>query len=135
MNPKKAARALAAMTTPLCGEPCGVVDEHRCCQRVFCMLVKRAAEIAGVDLPPETGHDIPFMGESGCVVDPTLRPGCTAYLCPAHEKRLSRSERRKLGRLRRALMGDEGIRKLAEANDVAAKEPEIARALEEFGRS
>jgi hypothetical protein len=78
-------RELADMTHEVCGSTCNrrpPKSETRCCDREYCdFTAEYAKEEWGVDLVP-TGHPtIPFMGEHGCVVEPHLRPMCTAHVC------------------------------------------------------
>lgn len=57
---------------------------HSCCSPEYCdMAADIAHEQWDVDLEPlRTGHPmLPFMGKSGCVVAPHLRPLCTLHTC------------------------------------------------------
>ena len=58
-------------------------DEFRCCDKMFCDLVKNA-------LPEEVNYEyksdqkVPFMGKNGCVVKPEHRPFCAGFVCGPH---------------------------------------------------
>lgn len=55
---------------------------HSCCDEIYCSEAKIVAKLwFGVDLK-ETGHKtLPYMGESGCTVQPHMRPRCTVHVC------------------------------------------------------
>lgn len=59
----------------------------RCCDKMFCDLVKEHNFVLGQTLPePPNVGGIPFMGEKGCVVPPHQRPYCSGWVCPHHLK-------------------------------------------------
>lgn len=67
------------LTAPECAK-CRV--PHSCCDSMYCEFSREWAKNKfGVTLK-ETGHPrLPFMGESGCTVEPHLRPLCTLHVC------------------------------------------------------
>ena len=70
---------MAALTRPECGA-CRV--PWSCCDPLYCrMAVEYARDVWGEDITVlKTAHPtLPFMGESGCVVAPHLRPPCTLH--------------------------------------------------------
>ena len=81
-------RELAELTLPkchLCRAP------MICCDPMYCKFAKeRAAEwnvtLSEVELGqrPAQQKDLLFMGPTGCVVPPHLRPLCTAHVCEQH---------------------------------------------------
>lgn len=77
--------ALYRHTYPECKFRC---DRDQCCDASYCEEARRfSKETYGIDLE-DTGHpDLPFMGASGCVVPPHLRPKCTAFLCTIRDRR------------------------------------------------
>lgn len=91
-------RDIAALTAPKCATcPSMKTAPHRCCDKAFCDIVKAGMERAGLPAIPTTGHQIPYMGEHGCVVPPEYRPGCAGYVCDEHLR--DRSFRREWMRL------------------------------------
>lgn len=78
---KKAYEEMAELTLPKC-QGCKP-RAYSCCDKLFGCEVARdiAIEMWGVTLK-ETGHPtLPFMGESGCTIEPYLRPHCTLHTC------------------------------------------------------
>jgi len=77
-------REMAALTEPECSGGCGGRERrlYRCCERRYCEAAREYARTRyGLELQ-ETGHpELPFMGESGCVVDAYLRPICALHVC------------------------------------------------------
>jgi hypothetical protein len=78
---------IAGMTASACrnstGE-CGKFtdSQYRCCERQYCEMARKfAKEKYGVDLRETDNPDLPFMGETGCVVPPHLRPVCSLHVC------------------------------------------------------
>ena len=52
-----------------------------CCSPEYCDMAGEIADEAGVQLIA-TGHPtLKYMGESGCIVPPHLRPLCTLHTC------------------------------------------------------
>lgn len=75
---------LAAHTAPACGS-CRLA--HACCNTGQCeATLALAKEDFGVDLTPlKTNHPtLPFLGATGCVVPPHLRPICSVHVCEKH---------------------------------------------------
>lgn len=78
-------RELAKLTGPKCGsiQQClNVYGPQRCCSSKYCEIARNHAKTYyGID-PVETGHPtLPFMGPSGCTLEPHLRPVCTIHVC------------------------------------------------------
>ena len=80
-------KKMEELTAPLCAggtELCRQFQNFpvRCCHRKYCEGARRfAAEKYGIRLE-NTGHPfVPFMGKSGCVIPPHLRPQCTLHAC------------------------------------------------------
>ena len=62
-----------------CAHSCRV--PHSCCTPFDCEMTANYADTLGITLQP-TGHPkLPFMGPTGCVVPPHLRPDCTLHTC------------------------------------------------------
>lgn len=80
-NPRlvEAYQQLADHTRPKCAS-CRA--PFACCQPDHCETTRQMAlELFGVALV-ETGHPrLPFMGESGCIVAPHMRPVCSVHTC------------------------------------------------------
>lgn len=79
---KQLFQAMYELTEPECRSSCRV--PRSCCDPAYCAEAELyAQEVWGVDLKPlRTIHPrLPFMGESGCVVAPHLRPSCTLHTC------------------------------------------------------
>ena len=88
-------RKVQKLTQAKC-ETCPESLEHRCCDVMFCRMAEKTAQSLGYN-PVETGHKIPFMGKSGCVIPAEFRPGCSGFVCGHHFK--DRTFRRKYNRL------------------------------------
>ena len=74
-------RKLADLTAPKCA---GCRSPFKCCSAANCEEARRfAEEVFGVKLEAVQSK-IPFLGESGCVVAPHLRPLCTVHVCENH---------------------------------------------------
>lgn len=71
---------LAFHTAPECEKSCRA--PRSCCSSEYCDMAKHWAEERwGVHLSP-TGHPtLPFMGSTGCIVPPHMRPLCTRHTC------------------------------------------------------
>ena len=72
---------MSDLTKPECGK-CRV--PYSCCSPEYCLCAEMVAkENWGIDLTPlKTDHPtLPFMGPTGCVVEPHLRPLCTFHTC------------------------------------------------------
>jgi hypothetical protein len=78
---------IADLTTPSCCNgtaECAKFagNKYRCCERKYCDLAARfAKEKYGIELQATGNPDLPFMGETGCVVPPHLRPICAMHVC------------------------------------------------------
>lgn len=73
---------MAGLTKPECANTCRV--PLSCCSPEYCMMTEMySKEDWGVDLSDKhTGHPtLPFMGPTGCVIEPHLRPICTLHTC------------------------------------------------------
>lgn len=68
------------LTHEHCG--CDKSIPTRCCDPKYCEIARAFALKNYAIALEDTGHpSIPFMGSSGCVVDPHLRPICTLHAC------------------------------------------------------
>lgn len=69
---------MADLTRPKCAA-CRV--PLSCCDAFYCELARENSEAVGVKIQP-TGHPtLPYMGPTGCIVPPHLRPLCTLHVC------------------------------------------------------
>jgi hypothetical protein len=66
-----------------------------CCSPEYCEIAEQFAAEHGVTLQRLTDHPtLPFMGSTGCTVEPHWRPICTVHVCsinafgfkPGHSK-------------------------------------------------
>jgi len=73
-------KLMAELTKPECQFTCRI--PFNCCAPEHCEAAKfNAKENWGIDLV-STGHPrLPFMGPTGCAVEPHLRPCCTLHTC------------------------------------------------------
>lgn len=72
-------KEMADMTLPKC-KGCRV--PLSCCDGMYCDMAKDLALERGETLPPDTGHPtLPFMGATGCILEPYQRPSCTLHTC------------------------------------------------------
>lgn len=57
-------------------------NPYRCCETRYCEQARQLARAEGIVLL-DTGvvPGLPFMGKSGCIVPPHLRPICTLHVC------------------------------------------------------
>jgi hypothetical protein len=71
---------MADLTKPKC-ETCRV--PLSCCDSMYCDMAERMIDEAGLSSEiRKTEHaSLPYMGPSGCVVPPHLRPLCTLHVC------------------------------------------------------
>lgn len=71
---------MATLTLPECRDSCRV--PYSCCSPEYCHIAAQIAkEEWDTELTP-TGHPkLPFMGETGCIVPPHMRPMCTNHTC------------------------------------------------------
>ena len=69
------------LTEPECCGSCRL--PRSCCSPEYCEMAMEYAKEWDVDLKPLiTNHPtLKFLGESGCVVQPHLRPLCTFHTC------------------------------------------------------
>ncbi len=74
---------LAELTRPKCGA-CRV--PHSCCSADQCEATRELARTEfGTALEDAPGAErLPFLGKTGCVVAPHLRPLCAVHVCGAH---------------------------------------------------
>lgn len=56
-------------------------EKYRCCDKVFCDIVDHGLQKMGIKIS-KVNSEVPFMGESGCIVPPEYRPFCSGYICP-----------------------------------------------------
>ncbi len=89
-------------------------QSYSCCERDFCLAVESGLSAIGTTIQRTTHPTLPFMGPSGCVVPPELRPGCSGYVCTATLKS-NRKLRREWAHLHTKIVGDETVAKLMDA--------------------
>ncbi len=76
---KKLYQEMSDLTAPECATNCRV--PHSCCDEMYCEMADERAKELGIVLE-RTGHtSLPFMGPTGCTVEPYLRPNCTFHTC------------------------------------------------------
>lgn len=70
---------MSDLTAPECAKACKI--PHSCCSPEYCDMAEEIALANDVTLEP-TGHPtLKFMGATGCIVPPHLRPLCTLHTC------------------------------------------------------
>lgn len=78
-------KELADHTAPECaGENEGCKLPHSCCSPEYCEMSQHIAQkLWDTDVSGQrTDHErLPFMGPSGCVLEPHLRPWCSRHAC------------------------------------------------------
>ncbi len=67
------------LTAPECASVCRA--PHSCCSPEYCDMAEERAEEFGVEILRTDHPTLKFMGSSGCVVPPYLRPLCTLHTC------------------------------------------------------
>ena len=72
-------REMAEMTLPVCMERCP--QAGGCCQPRYCDLASQRAGQLGLRLSAGTHPRLPYMGPTGCLVPPHLRPLCSVHVC------------------------------------------------------
>jgi hypothetical protein len=78
-------RAVADLTRDHCG--CDPAKPYRCCEPQYCAIAADHAQkywgvdIASTYINPDPQPAIPFLGPSGCIVPPHLRPLCSLHAC------------------------------------------------------
>lgn len=70
---------MSDLTAPECANVCAV--PHSCCSPEYCEMAADLAAEQGVSLLRTDHPTLAFMGPSGCVVPPYLRPLCTFHTC------------------------------------------------------
>lgn len=113
MSTVNAARRLATITGERCAR-CPGVGPERCCADAFCEVVERGLRHTGRPVPERTGHPkARFLGPTGCVLPPELRPGCTGFVCGPWKQR-DRAFRREVERLEARVFADPDVDALLE---------------------
>jgi hypothetical protein len=55
---------------------------HSCCDSMYCEMTSEwTKEKTGAEWPKTNHPALPYMGPTGCVVPPHLRPICTVHTC------------------------------------------------------
>lgn len=73
---------MADHTRPKCGgEQCGNPGPDRCCSPLYCGLAESEMATRGISLPHQDHPRLIFMGPTGCIIPPHLRPLCTLHQC------------------------------------------------------
>lgn len=110
---KNAFKKLCDLTKSKC-ETCVCEEEYRCCDKLFCNAVEKHLSSQGIVIDKPNLGGIPYMGNTGCVVSPELRPMCTGFACNHHFD--DRNFRREYHRLVDKINQDETSPKMP-AND------------------
>lgn len=71
-------QAMADLTKPKCAT-CRI--PFSCCDAMYCEFAADLAKREGVELQRTNHPKLPFMGPTGCIVPPHLRPMCTMHEC------------------------------------------------------
>jgi len=72
-------KEMADLTLPKCRE-CRL--PYSCCDKLACEMTKQfAKQYWNVELKETDNTIVPFLGSSGCIVEPHLRPFCTFHTC------------------------------------------------------
>lgn|SRR6185503_7234658 len=91
-------RRMAELTLSHCLK-CPTRCATKCCDPDYCAMVPKIANERGEPVPATTGHStLPYMGPSGCVAPPHLRPLCTLHLCDINSVGFIRKPADKTGR-------------------------------------
>ena len=70
---------MSEMTLPKC-QGCPV--PLSCCDPMYCSIAEEYSKGKGYEVPSHTGHPkLPFMGATGCILPPHMRPLCTLHTC------------------------------------------------------
>lgn len=81
---------IAAHTKPECAKCC---VPNSCCAKEFCDMAADYAEKQWGETLQPTGHPtLPFMGPTGCVVAPHLRPICALHTCEINSVGVKRGD-------------------------------------------
>lgn len=70
---------MAAHTAPECANTCRA--PHSCCDELYCSMATDEANRQGYALPAPYLGKLAWMGPSGCVLPPHVRPLCTLHTC------------------------------------------------------
>jgi hypothetical protein len=81
-NLKKKYQQIADLTRPRCMEQCH--EPGGCCAPRYCDQAEARAKECGVPLPAPAHGTLKYMGATGCVVPPWLRPLCAVHVCDYH---------------------------------------------------
>lgn len=74
-------KEMADLTLPECDACVLRAQKYRCCDQMYCEIAFHYARRQGVTLKPTRHPDLMFMSDTGCVVEPHLRPLCTLHTC------------------------------------------------------
>lgn len=66
------------LTNPKCAT-CRI--PHSCCDRMYCEMARVMIAEEGANISTTNHPTLPYMGTTGCVVPPHLRPLCTLHEC------------------------------------------------------
>jgi hypothetical protein len=69
---------ISELTRPKCAT-CNV--PYGCCAKEHCDFAAMMLREKGIEPPAATGHKLPFMGPSGCILPPHHRPICAVHVC------------------------------------------------------
>lgn len=80
---KKTFEELARLTLVKC-RTCPTEEKYRCCDAVFCQLVRTQMGSRAKLYQFDKDAEVPYMGANGCRVHPSDRPFCAGYVCSQH---------------------------------------------------
>lgn len=105
-------KKIEELTAPICANGIGLCHQfhrfpQRCCHTKYCEAARKfAKEKYNIKLE-NTGHPfIPFMGKSGCVVPPHLRPQCALHACEINWGNVSEEMRNRYFPLRQQIVDE-----------------------------
>lgn len=113
-----ARRALVSGLYPLTNDACAKCEPRplSCCRPIFCRATEAGLRATGREVPEPGGHPVlKFMGPTGCVVAPELRPLCTRHACEDQPHTNTREYRRAHEREEAKAFADPDVQALAEA--------------------
>jgi hypothetical protein len=71
---------MSELTAPECASNCKL--PHTCCSPEYCAYAEETAKERGCVPPTHTNHPtLPYMGPTGCIMPPHMRPMCTLHTC------------------------------------------------------
>lgn len=80
---KNALYKIADLTEKKCAT-CKGAGRYRCCDKVFCGIIRQELNKIGVVYSWDESKEVPYMGNDGCIVKPEHRSFCVGYVCGEH---------------------------------------------------